>query len=249
VYAPTGPITTALVGDSHAEHFLAGLGAFLAKKGENVVHLGHSGCPPLFDIERFTVGGHDTCRTISNSLMTYVASNPDIKRVVLSFKGAVYVTGRGWDIDDLVFRAAGTALPPEESMRDALQRTVEQMIAHQKEVWLILQVPEMRFNLAQCFPRPFSFEKRIRTPCAVGRNDVVARQAGFRRAVQQVQQQIPSLRVFDPLPYLCDNQWCYAVVGSELLYVDDNHLSREGSLFFTDKFHFEPARAMVSSQR
>jgi hypothetical protein len=108
----------------------------------------------------------------------------------------------------------------------------------------------MRFNLAQCFPRPFSFEKRIRTPCAVKRSDVLARQAGFRRAVQQVQQQIPSLRVFDPLPYLCDDQWCYAIVGSELLYIDDNHLSREGSLFFTDKFHFDPPqRAMVSSQR
>jgi peptidoglycan/LPS O-acetylase OafA/YrhL len=247
VYNTGMTVTTALVGDSHAEHFFTGVGAHLATRGENVVHLGQSGCPPLMEIERFTVGGSDTCRAFSNGLITYVANHADIKRVILSFKGAVYVTGRGWDVDDVVFRVAGTDLPPEESMKRALVLTVEYLIRHQKEVWLILQVPELRFNLTQCFTRPFSFEKRIRTPCAVPRDSVTVRQAGFRRAVQQVQQQIPSLHVFDPLPYLCDERWCYAILDNELLYVDDNHLSREGSLFFADKFHFDSARTSMAS--
>jgi hypothetical protein len=249
VYTPGLKVTTALVGDSHAEHFFTGVGAYLATAGENVVHLGQSGCPPLMDIERFNVGGSDTCRASSNELITYVANHADIKRVILSFKGAVYVTGRGWDVDDVVFRAAGTELPPEESMAQALRLTVEYLIRHQKEVWLILQVPELRFNLTQCFDRPFSFEKRVRTPCAVPRDSVTVRQAGFRRAVQQVQQQVPALNVFDPLPYLCDDRWCHAIVGNELLYVDDNHLSREGSLFFADKFHFNPSRTSIASSQ
>ena len=38
------PVATALLGNSHAEHFLEGVGAYLSAKGENVVHLGQSGC-------------------------------------------------------------------------------------------------------------------------------------------------------------------------------------------------------------
>src|SRR5262249_15608489 len=60
-YAADVKVTTALLGDSHAEHFLNGVGAHLLKKGENVVHLGESGCPPLLGIERVLPGGRDTC--------------------------------------------------------------------------------------------------------------------------------------------------------------------------------------------
>src|SRR6185295_4267450 len=43
--SPSMKVTTALLGDSHAEHLLTGIGAGLMRKGESVVHLGESGCP------------------------------------------------------------------------------------------------------------------------------------------------------------------------------------------------------------
>ena len=46
-FDPALPVTTALLGDSHAAHFLPGLGARLQARGEGVVHLGQTGCPPL----------------------------------------------------------------------------------------------------------------------------------------------------------------------------------------------------------
>ena len=49
---------------------------------------------------------------------------------------------------------------------------------------------------------------------------------------------LPALHVFDPMRFLCDDRWCYAVVDNVLLYLDNNHLSRAGSLFFADKFTF-----------
>jgi len=238
LYAPDAPVTTALVGDSHAEHFLLGVGARLAPRGENVVHLGQSGCPPLVDLERHYQGGDDTCRTVDNAVIDYVAENRSFRRVILSFKGVVAVNGHGWDVDAVTFTIAGTKLSNAESIQRGLETTARRLVDRGKETWLVLQVPELFFDVPECFPRPFSFSGAVRTPCASPRAEVDARQRPYRQIVSDVQRKIPQLRVFDPTPYLCDDQWCHAIVNGELLYVDESHLSREGSLFFADKFPF-----------
>ncbi len=241
-YASGVKVTTALLGDSHAEHFLPGVGAYLSKRGENVVHLGESGCPPLLDVERFLNGQRDTCRAANNSVLDYVGKTGDLSKVVLSFRGAATVSGKVFGTVEgdqrVVFRIAGTSLSPEDSMRVALERTVDYLVQKHKQVWLILQVPELGFDIRECAGRPFSFEQKIRNPCAVPKADVLGRQALYRQIVSEVRQKIPSLQVFDPLQYLCDERSCSAIVDGRLLYRDSNHLSRAGSLFFADKFTF-----------
>ena len=68
--------------------------------------------------------------------------------------------------------------------------------------------------------------------------EVVERQGVYRQIVREVNDKLPALHVFDPMRFLCDDRWCYAVVDNVLLYLDNNHLSRAGSLFFADKFTF-----------
>jgi peptidoglycan/LPS O-acetylase OafA/YrhL len=240
-YASANPVTTALLGNSHAEHFLEGVGAYLATKGENVVHLGESGCAPLIDLQRFVNGTNDTCRVVDNSVISLVVNDSAIHRVILSFNGVAMATGTVYRPGEGAYQTmelAGTMLPPEDSLRIALERTVRMFSARGKAVWLLLQVPEMDFGLAECIPRPFSFEHKNRTPCAVLRSRVVARQSTYRQIVREATEHVPELHVFDPLPYLCDDQWCYAIRNGDLLYADDNHLNREGSTLFAGKFAF-----------
>jgi peptidoglycan/LPS O-acetylase OafA/YrhL/cyclophilin family peptidyl-prolyl cis-trans isomerase len=236
-------VTTALIGDSHAAHFLDGVGKYLSSRGENVVHLGHSGCPPLIDLQRIadnrlgevgTGGVVDTCRDADNSVIEFLAGSSSITRVIISFNGARPLGGG----DKQTTLLAGTLLPPDESMRTALQRTAERLIRAGKQVTLLLQVPELEFHPALCVRRPFSFSGTVKTPCAVPRSEAEARQSLYRQVVADVKQRIPGLQVFDPWSILCDGEWCRAMIGNDLLYSDDNHLSREGSLFFADKFAF-----------
>lgn len=237
-FSTTGELTTALIGNSHAAHFLDGVGGYLATKGENVVHLGQGHCPPLLDLQRFVNGTLDVCRGPDNAMIAAVAADSQISRVILSFNGAVTATGigllGGYETDEL----AGTLLSPQDSLRLSLERTIKIFVDRGKVVWLLLQVPEMNFSVTECFARPFSFERRVRTPCAVPRQGVEQRQAPYRAIVHDVQTVAPDLRVFDPLPYLCDEQWCYATRRGDLLYLDDNHLSPSGSALFADKFSF-----------
>jgi hypothetical protein len=123
-------------------------------------------------------------------------------------------------------------------MKQALERTVGLLLRSNRTVWLLLQVPELNFNIEECVGRPFSVENKIRTPCAVPKAEVIERQAAYRQVVSEVQQKLPALHVFDPLPLLCDKQWCYAIIDHSLLYLDGNHLSKAGSLFFAKKFAF-----------
>jgi hypothetical protein len=56
--------------------------------------------------------------------------------------------------------------------------------------------------------------------------------------VSDIQRNAP-LNTFDPLPFLCDDQWCYAVKDGKVLYSDHQHLTLDGSMFFADKFRID----------
>jgi hypothetical protein len=239
-YAPSPAVTTALIGDSHAEHYLHGVGARLVARGENVVHLGESGCPPLFGVERIVSSTPDTCEA-NASVLEFIGGNPALTRVVMAFRGTTAVTEKGFapfERGSIHIGLRGSSASAADAVRQGLLQTVEYLRAHGKEVWLLLQVPELDFMVDECAGRPFSFERHVRTPCGVAKDRVLARQAPYRAIVDEVRQRVPALRVFDPLPYLCDDRFCFAVVDGRLLYMDNHHLSRAGSLFFADKFTF-----------
>ena len=239
-YAAAPKVTTALIGDSHAEHYLYGVGARLVPRGENVVHLGQSGCPPLFDIERITPYTADRCEATA-SVLEHVGGNADLTRVLLAFRGAADVTERGFapfDTPEIRIRLRGSTLGAAESVKRSLSHTVEYFLARGKTVWLLLHVPELDFAVDECAGRPFSFEHHVRSPCGVLKARVLERQAPYRAIVEDVRRQLPALNIFDPLPSLCDEQWCFATRGGQLLYMDHHHLSRAGSLFFADTFPF-----------
>jgi len=47
--------------------------------------------------------------------------------------------------------------------------------------------------------------------------------------VKRLQKDYPRLAVFDPIPLLCDNTWCYTKRNGLVMYNGDNHLGADGS--------------------
>lgn len=45
-----------------------------------------------------------------------------------------------------------------------------------------------------------------------------------------------SVRVLDPLPAFCDDTYCRAIKDKKLLYRDDGHLSKAGSIYLGEYF-------------
>ncbi|HYE85059.1 MAG TPA: acyltransferase family protein [Vicinamibacterales bacterium] len=224
------PVTTAVLGDSHAAHFLPGLGALLRAKGETVVHLGQTGCPPLIGIERVGEDGDNTCTRVNQAMLASVLADASINCVWLSFRGARAV--EGGDIGDTrreLFRVSGSTTTNRDAIRDGLRATIGLLQKGGKRVGVMLQVPELGFRVDECTGRPISLaHAAARVPCRISRAAVLERQAGYRRIVSDMQREF-GISVYDPLLALCDEDACGAVADGRVLYVDDNHLGVFGS--------------------
>ena len=224
------PVTTALLGDSHAAHFLPGLGAAQAAKGANVVHLGQTGCPPLVGITRLNSTGDNTCARVNRAMIDAVAADAAITDVWLSFRGALAVTGQypGQSASTDLFRSDSGATNAA-AVAEGLRATITLLRSHGKKVGVFLQVPELGFRVDECTGRPVSLAHRpARTPCTVPRAAVMERQSAYRALVASIQQEL-LITVFDPIPALCDAEACHAVAEGHVLYFDDNHLGTFGS--------------------
>ena len=44
------------------------------------------------------------------------------------------------------------------------------------------------------------------------------------------------VKILDPLPYLCDDQYCYGSRNGRPLYSDDDHLSEYGNRYLVPMF-------------
>jgi peptidoglycan/LPS O-acetylase OafA/YrhL len=243
-YLPTAaPVTTALAGDSHAAHFLPGLGARLAAVGENLVHVGQTQCPPLLDVERLHVTGDATCTRVNREALEAIAARPTIRRVVLSFRTAHLIEAGGEGYADglgnvLQYRGPASAQAGDGTIVDGLRRTVAYLLDHGKVVTLVMPTPEPGFPITECTGRPLTLSRRPpRTPCGVTQASVIDAQAPFRRVVSALAKEYP-IEVVDPLPLLCDGNWCAAVVNGQMLYHDDNHLGLTGSVVASKVFPF-----------
>jgi len=66
-------------------------------------------------------------------------------------------------------------------------------------------------------------------PCAVRKNDFVARTKIHRAGVDQILSLRPEIKVIDLAHALCDDDWCFGSQNGILLYIDDDHLSLRGA--------------------
>jgi hypothetical protein len=230
-FDPALPVTTALLGDSHAAHFFPGLGALLQAKGEGIVHLGQTGCPPLVGIERLNQTADNSCGRVNRAVIDAVLADKSIVNVWLSFRGAVAVTGSEVDNGSPaeLYRTIGGTATNGDAIGPALRETINLLKSREKRVGLILQVPELGFRVDECTGRPFSLAHRpARVPCVIPRAHVMARQSAYRNLVALIQGEY-KFAVYDPVPALCDDVSCYAVADGHVLYFDDNHLGVFGS--------------------
>lgn len=58
----------------------------------------------------------------------------------------------------------------------------------------------------------------------------------FTWAMQDAAAEQCGVKILDPLPYLCDDQYCYGSRDGRPLYYDDDHLSEYGNKFLVPMF-------------
>jgi hypothetical protein len=238
--AQPGPARYVLVGDSHAQALFAGLAE--AVPG-NWMLVGGNGCPPVRDVKAWYVGTRESCMNQVRTVIATAAQQKGATTVVLTMGAPFYITDIGLAPDHQGSRSpanfrlegpSGHDQPKAAVLEAGLRRTINTLTSAGKRVELIIDVPEMAWNPQQCVDRKWKLRPKL--DCAMPRTLIMARQADYRAIIARIAADTPGLKVFDPLPVLCDATQCPMIRDKQLLYRDSHHLTLAGSALVAGAF-------------
>ena len=201
--------TIALVGDSHASHWRAGLEVVAHAKGWRGLSITRSGCP-FSDTEKLLRGPLIApCVRWNQQLPGWFAKHPEISTVfVAQESGQKWLVPRGqneFTAEVAGFTKAWSALP----------RSV-------KHIVVIRDTPRNRQSTAACVERAIVKRKPAGLACAVPRNAALVPDA---QAVASTRLHSSRVRTVDLTDFFCDSQRCFPVIGGALVHKDDHHIT------------------------
>jgi peptidoglycan/LPS O-acetylase OafA/YrhL len=232
---PVKEPTVMLLGDSHSNHLYPGLVKALKSTEEVVLNLGIAGCPPFSGLASFQKGERDVCLDTAKKALEVATTSKQVKMVILSSRGPLYFTGRGFGDGASEDRKLSLIDSPEITdfrtvYEIAMRKTLSDLVKSEKEIVFVLGAPELGFYPESCVnSRIVWFTKSVREPCAVSKKEFVYRNREYREVVARVLKDFPRVRVFDASERLCDSDWCWGMKDGQMFYRDDSHLSVVGS--------------------
>src|SRR5580704_6345748 len=230
----------AVIGDSHAEVLYPGL--VWAMPGRNIVFQ-HTCAFPLVGVMETNRAFNGYCPAkTSEEQVAYLAGLDGLETVVLSFRGALHLLGKGFGTGpqerehDVVLEAVNPeqrGLTQSQLFSFGLSGAIDVLERAHKRVVIVLDFPELGFDIQDClYDKPFRSKL---ADCWIERSAVEARQKDYRAAIEQIQLRHPDLQVFDTMPLLCDERHCYGIKDHHVLYLDDDHIGIYGTKMIGEK--------------
>lgn len=248
--AKTGPATTLVIGDSHAEKLLFGIAEAQRGTAENTMVFWGAACLPFAGVGSVQRGAADLCAAYGARALDFAEAQAGIRTVVLASRGPLYITGKGFhevEHDRSLSIAAQPAVSDTAQIYAAgLRATLQRLQRAGKRVVFVFDIPELGFPPLDCKQdaRPFRIPEAIRAvvpgappkgyegpPCTIKRSDFDARNRTYRESTLAVLKDFPAVITFDAAAPLCDRRYCWASRDGDLIYSDDDHLSIDGSRY------------------
>ncbi len=238
----------ALWGDSHARSFIPALEEECKKYTLSGVILTHDSAPPLLGIDVKTLPDN-TYNTLDKAqynkgVLDYLKQHPEIKTIILASRWAAYSTGSSYKEEDyLVYSLKDTYREYNGKQlnsilfKTGLSRTVNALIAMDRKVIIVGDVPEIGYNV----PRYSLIQKKL--PFAVKGVDIRPSIAEYNQRNREVQETLNELAKHKNVTVIHTESKMFDEHGmgkiafqGELLYSDDDHLSTFGSLYVASSF-------------
>ncbi|MEM1297811.1 MAG: acyltransferase family protein [Pseudomonadota bacterium] len=197
------PPRWAVLGDSHGVELAYALGEGVAARGEGLLHLTASSCPPALS----PAGPHEDCVDWLEQALARLSAEPSIRNVVLTWRHALYLEV------DYVKRS-----PPERYQAE-LTRIVGKLRGSGRRIIIMAPVPELRRDIALHIRSASQPALPVQS-----RKAYDTRHREFLGYLESLE-----VEVLHPAETLCDARHCYAAPGGVAAYFDDDHLSVAGA--------------------
>ena len=203
--------TVALVGDSHAYHWLPALERVALDNGWHGVVMTRESCP-------FTPADRNlderivrTCSDFNDSVVAEIGARGDIQVVVMAaYAGPTYVAPEGVDQWDYA--------------RDQFRKAIDDMPEHVRDVYVIRDSPKPRPDNVECVEQRLTAgddSEAAAAACGVPRDEGLVSDVLLEAALEAERGS-----AIDLSELYCDDQSCYPVVGNVMVYADQGHLTR-----------------------
>ena len=219
----------AIIGDSHAGHLFTGMSEILAPN-EGIAVFSASCAAPyinvatrLTDLKKIKI--RERNYQLMNRAYDYIIKDPAIKTVVLAHN-PVCSYGDAEDKTNLADKDFNNVL------KQGMKRTFSALIAANKEILVLFDIPHLPFDPKLCVARPFRLTQK-NDHCSYPRKifDTNPAFINYRSLIESIIINHPQIKALDLSEPLCDKDNCYASKNGNLLYKDSTHLSDAGSRY------------------
>lgn len=232
-----GPIKAIVIGDSHAQAQIETIGELASKYGGSVLDFGLSGCTTINGLYLIDSNGknrdYNCGKLVKNSLKIAASQYPGIPVIIIN-RTSQNLYGKNEDINgssshpnrfvDKVYEVRSN------EYRDNLTSHMFDTICEfskSNPVYLVRPIPELIQNVPQImFRNTVTNGKMVSVKLPL--KEYIKRQTTAYRMQDKAATKCGA-HILDPIPILCDNEYCYGDKNGRPLYFDDDHLSKYGS--------------------
>lgn len=232
--AAQGPVSFALVGDSHSLSAVQSLSDYAAGIGRRGIYLGYSGCPPLLRVIPFRRDENQTaCPEGFAKFYNQIAAQ-NIADVILiarwSFYTGVQDSGAGADLQFIGTQphAPQTLEANRAALAQGLAATTEFAQAHDIRLHVLQQVPQQLFDAKSLYYRAFSRsgDAALLETYSVSKS----RYALDTQPADAIFTDTPPSVIYHRVDILfCGMDICPVGTMAQSYYFDDDHLSLSGA--------------------
>lgn len=236
-------IAVFLMGDSHSISIASALSQLTQPLNKGVASWAMSGCPT---IKGFRYNNDhtkdkrlvDICKTFNENGFNKISKEKVSVPIVLASRWSAYLKGLN-EPGDAPFYYFNEKIADRNSPKlmkqylDGIKNTACEL-QKERQVYLLRPIPEMGIDVPKILSRNIMFGQN--------RDEVKISLADYHKRNQLVWQAQDSaatqcgVKILNPLPYLCDTQYCYGSKNGRPLYYDDDHLSEYGNKFLIPMF-------------
>lgn len=203
--------TIALLGDSHADHWRAGLWPVAEALDWYGISVTHPSCPYSLAELVPSNPSQQACIAWNDAVIQWFAQNPQVTTVFVS------------DHPGAVERAPGQS--EEAALVAGIEAAWAKLPATVKHIVVIRDVPFIEQDTLQCVSNAIARHLDAGTTCAFPRSRGLHQDPDVLAAEQL---HSPRVQVIDLTQFFCGSRLCYPVIGGVLVYKDYfDHLTYE----------------------
>lgn len=220
-----------VLGDSHADALITAIEDALPTLNDGLVFRGASSCLFVFNAKR-TAAQNDGCHNLREAIRMELPQNHPGKPIILINRTSNYIFGE--------LPANDAAEKPTIYFTQIHERISESYLAEfqanyvasvctlsqNHPVYLLRPIPEMPVNAPKAMGRELLLGKSLEVRLSRSEYD---RRHAFTWQMQDEAAKQCGARILDPLPYLCDQEYCYGSQDGLPIYSDDDHLNERGN--------------------